>query len=110
MAVNENYLAFIIDQLSHQQALDTKRMFGGVGFFKDGLMFGLLGKGKFMLKVDDSNRQDYEDRGMKAFLSDTKKKGMPYYEVPVDILENKDELGQWASRSIEVAKAAAKKK
>jgi len=29
---------------------------------------------------------------------------MPYYEVPADILENKDLLGKWAKRALGVAR------
>ncbi len=110
MALNEDYLEFIQDQLSDLQPLEVKKMFGGAGFFKEGLMFGLLGKGVFRLKVDESNRKNFEDRGMTALGADTKKKGMPYWEVPVDVLENKPNLTQWALKSFEVAQLAAKKK
>ena len=110
MAVNQDYLNFINDQLSMLSDYETKNMFGGVGFFMDGLMFAMIGKGKFMLKVDDSNRSDYESKGMKAFMSSAKKKGMPYYEVPLEILEDKDELTIWATKSIAVAREAAKNK
>ena len=78
-------------------------MFGGVGFFKDGTMFGLLGHNIFHLRVDQSNVKDYEAFGMSRFLATEKKKGLPYYEVPLDILEDKDKLTAWALLAFEVA-------
>ncbi len=110
MAVNEDYLEFIKDQLSNITPFETKRMFGGVGFFKNGLMFGMLGKGVFRLKVDETNQQEYEDQGMKPLMSKTGKKGMPYWEVPVEVFEDKSELTSWVQKSIEVAQNAANKK
>jgi DNA transformation protein len=103
MAVNEDYLAFVLDQLKAFGQVDIKRMFGGVGLFHDGLMFGKIGGNTFRLKVDEHNQEDFEERGMKPFVSEKKKKGMPYWEVPVDILENKDELKKWATKSFEAA-------
>ena len=103
MAVNENYLEFVLDQLSVFGEVETKRMFGGVGFFHQGLMFGKIGGDTFRLKVDENNKEDFEKRGMKPFVSKTKKKGMPYWEVPLDVLEDKNELAKWASKSYETA-------
>jgi DNA transformation protein len=34
---------------------------------------------------------------------------MPYYEIPVDILESRDELARWAQRSLVVARKKKKK-
>ncbi len=35
MAVNDNYLAYVSDQLSEFGEVEIKKMFGGVGFFKE---------------------------------------------------------------------------
>ena len=84
-------------------------MFGGIGIFKDGLMFGMIdGQEVFRLKVDETNQQQYESRGMQPFYAASKKKGMPYWEVPADILENKTELAKWAKASFDIAKKNAK--
>jgi DNA transformation protein len=64
------------------------------------------------LKVDDSNRADFEAAGMEAFAPDANKPEyrMSYYEVPVDVLEERDLLALWARKAIAVADAAAAKK
>ena len=109
MAVNEEYLKFVQDQLEGVGAIDIKRMFGGIGIFKDGLMFGKIGGDTFRLKVDETNKKQYEDKGMKPFVSKTKKKGMPYWEVPQEVLNDRDELTTCANTSIEIAKKLSKK-
>lgn len=88
MAVNQDYLQYVEEQLSGMRPFESKKMFGGIGFFKEGIMFGMIGKNIFHLKADDHNRPDYEAAGMKAFMSSAKSKGMPYYEVPASILED----------------------
>ncbi len=103
MAVNEEYLKYIQDQLTEFGDIYIKRMFGGIGIFKDGLMFAKIGGDTFRLKVDESNQKQFEDRGMKPFHSEKKKKGMPYWEVPQDILEDRTELAKWANQSYIIA-------
>ena len=103
MAVNKEYAQFVQDQLSEFGEVEFKNMFGGIGIFKDGLMFAKIGGDTFRLKVDESNQRQFEDRGMKPFHSEKKKKGMPYWEVPQDVLENKTELAKWANQSFEIA-------
>ena len=61
-------------------------MFGGVGYYKEGIMFALLGNEKFCLKADGTTIPEFEAHGMKAFVSSEKNKGMPYWEVPVEVL------------------------
>lgn len=94
---------FILEQLQDLGPLETKRMFGGIGFFKEGTMFAMIGSGKFRMRADDVNKQHYESRGGTRFMADEKSKGLPYYEVPVDVLEDRDQLVEWAKESYEAA-------
>ena len=110
MAVNEAYLKYIEDQLTDFGSIEIKRMFGGIGIFKEGFMFGKIGGDTFRLKVDKTNQKEYEEKGMKPFYSEKKKKGMPYWEVPQDVLEDRKELAKWANTSFEIAKRAAANK
>ena len=109
MAVSEDFIQFIQDQLSGFGHFETKKMFGGVGFFKDGLMFALIGGGTFRLKADDVNKSDFQQRGMKPYHSKKKGKGMPYWEVPADIIEDSEELIKWTESAFQAALRAKKK-
>ncbi|MDC8003663.1 TfoX/Sxy family protein [Aureisphaera galaxeae] len=110
MAVSEEYAKFVEDQLSEFGPVDMKRMFGGIGIFREGLMFGKIGSDIFRLKVDETNQKEYEENGMKPYYSEKKKKGMPYWEVPQEVLEDRTLLAEWAGKSFEIAKKAAAKK
>jgi DNA transformation protein len=72
------------------------------------LFFALLANDTLYLKVDDSNRPDFEARGLRPFLpfGDERDK-MQYYEVPADLLDDPEALRPWAEKSIVVS---AKKK
>ena len=108
MAYSQDYLDYILGQLSQFDDVQTKKMFGGVGLFHDGLMFGMIGGDIFRLKVDDSNIADYEARGMEQFSSGSKKKGMPYWEVPAEVVEDPEQLKVWADKSYQAAVNAKK--
>ncbi len=105
MAVEKSYLSFIEDQLSGISFL-TKKMFGGIGFFHEEKMFAMIGNNVLRFKVDDTNEADYVARGMKPYSSSKKKKGMPYWEVPHDIIEDREALEIWAHKAISIAKRA----
>ena len=108
MAVNQSYLDFVLDQLSEFGEITPKKMFGGVGLFHEGLMMGKIGGDTFRLKVDEHNQADYEAQGMKPFFSESKKKGMPYWEVPTSVLEDKSVLAEWAQKAYQAAQRAQK--
>jgi DNA transformation protein and related proteins len=106
MPVTDSFLAFVLEQLDAVGPMTAKRMFGGVGIYAGDLFFALLDDDVLYLKVDDSNRADFEAAGAGPFRpSGPGGEVMQYYNVPVSVLEDADELGRWAEKSIAVARA-----
>jgi len=106
MGVSDEFAEFVIDQLSGWGDVSVRRMFGGAGLYCEGAMFGLIADDVAYLKADDSNREAFLQAGSSAFQPfPDKKMTMPYYDIPVDVLENRDELAGWAERSLAVAKS-----
>ena len=102
MAVSDDFVNFVADQLSRWGPVSIRRMFGGAGLYRDGKMFGLIADDVAYLKVDDSNRDDFVKAGSSPFNpypEKVKTTVMSYYEIPPEVLENPDELAQWAERS-----------
>jgi DNA transformation protein len=112
MPVSKNFIAYVLEQLTRIDGMESRRMFGGVGLYAGGLFFGLLDDDTLYFKVDDSNRPDYEARGSKPFcpFPDKSEFSMSYYDLPADVLEDAEELTRWARKSVTVAAAAAAKK
>ena len=112
MAVSDDFVNFVVDQLSRWGPVSIRRMFGGAGLYRDGKMFGLIADDVAYLKVDDSNRDDFVKAGsspFNPFPEKVKTIVMSYYEIPPEVLENPDELAQWAERSLAIqAKASSK--
>lgn len=110
MAVNDEYVAYVLDQLECLGDVEPKRMFGGVGLYRDGVFFALIARNVLYFKVDGSNRADYEARGMEPFRPRSDKPTvMQYYEVPVEVLEDTDQLREWARKSYDIAVAKRRK-
>jgi DNA transformation protein len=106
--VSAEYVAFVLDQLTHVGGVTSRRMFGGVGLYREGLFFGLIDDDALFFKADDSNRGDYEREGMKRFcpFPDQPQYEMGYYEVPASALDDPEELAVWARKSLAVAMTA----
>jgi DNA transformation protein len=107
MRVSESYRDFVLDQLAGVPGVRPRAMFGGVGLYAGDLFFGLVAADTVYLKVDDTNRGEYEALGSSAFKPYADRPmTMPYYNVPSRILEDADTLQTWARRSIAIAKKA----
>lgn len=104
MPVSAEFQDYVLEQLSDVGVITPKKMFGGVGLYHRKLFFGILFNNNFYLKVDDSNRQDYEKEGMPAFKPFAgRPMTMQYYEVPAEVLEDRRQLKIWAQKAINVA-------
>ena len=107
MAVSDEFVDYIIDQLAGWGRVSARRMFGGAGLYCDGVMFGLIADDVAYLKVDDSNQEDFVKAGSSAFNpfpEKTKTYVMSYYEIPADVLEDPELLGKWAECALAVAR------
>jgi DNA transformation protein len=112
MAISEQFLEYILEQLQGLGRLTSRRMFSGAGLYSDGLFFGLLYKDRLYFKTDDSTRPEYEARGSEGFRPrpNTSRPSMRYYTVPADVLEDSQELVTWARQAVAVALASEQAK
>ncbi|HBC58106.1 MAG TPA: competence protein TfoX [Gammaproteobacteria bacterium] len=104
MAVSEQLKKHIIEQLSQLGPIRHRNMFGGVGLYFEELFFGLIVEDGLFLKVDETNRHDFEAVGMAQFIpfKDRPTK-MNFYQIPEEVLEDVKELRVWVNKSLEVA-------
>ena len=103
MALNEEFNKFVIDQLQGIGAFETKRMFGGLALLHQGSAFAKIKHEKVWLKVDDTNRANFENLGMQQYTygKDNSRK-LNFYETPIEIIEDRDKLKDWCQKSIEI--------
>jgi DNA transformation protein len=96
---------YVVDQLRSFGGASARAMFGGFGIYKGGVMFGLIAFDELYFKVDDSNQPDFVARKSKPFVYEGKGKPMTmsYWRVPDDVLEDPDQLKDWAMKAYDVA-------
>jgi DNA transformation protein len=85
----------------------ARRTFGGVGLYLDGVFFALIARDVLYLRVDDSNRPDYQTAGTEPFKPyPNKRTTMPFYELPAEVLDDPDQLREWARKAWDPANRA----
>jgi DNA transformation protein len=111
VAVSPAYTEYVIDQLSALGSVRSRRMFGAVGLYLKDVFFGLISEETLYFKVDDVNRADYLSRGMEAFRPYAKRPqvSMSYYAVPLEALEDDEELVRWARQSVRAAQTGRRR-
>jgi DNA transformation protein len=107
---DESFKEFVLDQMSALPELRARAMFGAHGLYSGGRFFGILDEGRLFFKTDAQSQADYTARGMGPFTYESKGKvmTMAYHEVPLDVLENREELVAWAHRAIQIAAGSKK--
>ena len=97
---DESFKDFVLDQLRELDDVEARRMFGGYGLYQDETFFGIVHKGRLYFKTDDSTVSEYRKRKMKPFRPNAKQTLKSYYQVPLEILEDAERLGEWATQAI----------
>jgi DNA transformation protein and related proteins len=97
---DESFKDFVLDQLQDLDGVEARRMFGGYGLYWGETFFGILHKGKLYFKVDESTLDEYRKRKMKPFRPNARQTLTSYYQVPVQILEDNEQLCDWAVKAI----------
>jgi DNA transformation protein and related proteins len=103
--VQDQYLAYILEQLAGIGALRSNRMFGGIGLYSRELFFGLIDDDTLFFKTDESNIAPYRERRMARFMPfpDRPEAVLGYHQVPADVIEDAEQLVEWARKSVDVA-------
>lgn len=105
MTLSDEFLDYVLDQFSDWGGVTIRKMFGGASLYRDGKTFGLVADDVLYLKVDDSNRSMYVDAGSTPFRPYPDRDAtMPYYEIPAEVLEDREALVRWAERSLAIPK------
>lgn len=93
-------------------AVEAKPMFGGYGFYFEGMIFALEAYGKIWLKVDTETRARFEAAGSEPFLYEgrTRMIEMPYWTLPDEALRGGAALKRWVGLALEVARRASARK
>lgn len=97
------------EQLTGFGPVEIKRMFGGAGLFRQGLMFAIVADDVVYLKVDAENLERFEAEDLAPFTYTTRQgdKGvMSYRRTPERCMDDGDEMVDWARSAFDAAMRA----
>jgi DNA transformation protein len=103
MAISQDFLDFVQDQLQRLGHITTRRMFSGAAIYCDGVVFALVLRDVLHFKVDDANRNAYEVEGLEPFIYEARGKTVrveAYRRVPERLLDDADEMLEWARAAL----------
>ena len=94
MATDTGLLEHLRELLEPMAGVTFKRMFGGHGLFRHGLMFALIADDTLYFKVDEQNKPAFAERDLGPFIYYKGDKPMPmsYYRAPDETLDDSDEM------------------
>jgi DNA transformation protein and related proteins len=92
--------------------VETKRMFGAIGIYREGLCFAMAESGEIYLKTDDETRETFRAAGSRPFVyvMRGKPQEMNYWRLDDAALDDGAQLRRWAELGFAAATRAAAKK
>jgi len=96
----DSFKDFVLDQLRDLPGVTCRAMFGGYGVYQVEVFFGIIHQGRLYFKTNDRTKPAYVKKGMKPFRPNAKQTLKSYYEVPVDIIEDSEQLTVWAEHAV----------
>ncbi|MEJ6783209.1 TfoX/Sxy family protein [Aminobacter sp. Piv2-1] len=86
-----------------------RKMFGGKGIYRDGLIVGVEVRGEILLKADAVSAPDFEAAGARRWTdAGGRPVNMPYWSIPESAVDDPDELAVWTRKAFEAALRARK--
>jgi len=113
MVASDSFAEFLREQLAPLGRLTMRRMFGKTGVFCDGVMLAMVADNTLYFRVDDDNRDVFEEA--KSFLPlNYEKKGatidLSFWRAPERLFDEPDELVSWAQAALSAARRVAAKR
>ncbi len=90
----------VISDLKGLGDVTSRPMFGGHGLYWRDVIFGMVFHERLYLKVDDQSKGEYVSRGMGPFRPNERQTLKSYYEVPPEVLHDREVLLSWAMEAI----------
>jgi len=109
MQLSEFHEYVMKDLFAEIPSITSKKMFGGYGIYKRGIIFAIItNEARLYFKVDDALKEKFKEHGSDPFVfSGFKKRGpveMAYWTLPEEVMEDTEELAHWVDDSVKVSK------
>jgi DNA transformation protein and related proteins len=107
MVASDSFAEFLREQLAPLGRVTMRRMFGKTGVFCDGLMFGMVTGNTLYFRVDDHNRETFEEAEAFPPLNYSKQGrtiDLSFWRAPERLFDEPDELVAWGGAALAAAR------
>jgi len=110
MATSADYRRYLEDLFAAVGGVTLRRMFGGLGIFRDGLMIALVDDEVLYFKADATTVPHFQAEGSEPFVYQSKGKtvALSYWRAPAFLFEDQDAFRRWAQDAHDAALRAKK--
>jgi DNA transformation protein len=107
MPLSPGFADYVLELLQGMGRVEARRMFGGAGLFRDGLMFGVLVDDVVYFRVNADLQAELETRGSAPWTYSVKKDGsvreMGYWRMPETAADDPDEAVEIGRKALVAA-------
>lgn len=96
-STRNEFIEYVVELMADWATVSARRMFGGYGLFREGLMFALVVGDELFFKTDAGNVTQFEQAGSRPFVYQGQNRvvQMSYWSAPASSLESSAEMGEW---------------
>jgi DNA transformation protein len=98
------FLQYALDLFNPLGRLTSKTLFGGNAILKNNITFAMVFDGSIYLKTNKNTVKKYLDLDSKplSYKKNNKTISLRYYEIPIEVLDDEDQLIQWVIEASEI--------
>ena len=96
-STRNEFVDYVVELMAAWAAVTARKMFGGYGLYREGLMFGLIVEDELFLKADANNAMQFERAGSQPFVYQSRDRTvqLSYWSAPPASLDSPAEMGEW---------------
>ena len=106
MASTRNeFVDYVVELMADWATVSARKMFGGYGLYREGLMFALIAEDELFFKTDADNVAQFEQAGSKPFIyrNQDRTVQMSYWSAPAPSLDSPAEMSEWCKSAYAAA-------
>lgn len=96
-SARNDFVDYAVELMAGWSAVSVRKMFGGYGLYREGLMFALIVDDELFFKTDEDNMAQFERAGSHPFVyvRQSRNVRLSYWSAPAGGLEYPSEMSEW---------------
>lgn len=105
MSADADFATHCCELLAAAGEVQSRRMFGGYGFYVDDLFVAIIVGDALYLKADEQSRPRFQEAGCHRFeyTRQGKTRGMAFWTVPTEAMDSPALMRPWAQLAVDAA-------